>query len=83
MASGLSLSEMGSEGGCWRKVVAAGGGGATLGPASGGRGASWATVAVGVMGETGGRSEVGEPGRVAEAASPTAVSTSSAGMSAG
>jgi hypothetical protein len=73
MASGFSLSEMGTEGGCCLKVVGAGAGaGAGAGRGGGSlrgresersRGASWATVVVGVMGETGGRSEVGDSER--------------------
>lgn len=67
MASGFSLSEMGTEGGCCLKVVGAGagrGGGSLRGRESErSMGASWATVAVGVMGDTGGRSEVGDSER--------------------
>jgi hypothetical protein len=52
--SGLSLSEMATDGGCCLKV--AGGGGAGRGCASvRSTGASWATEALGVMGDTGGR----------------------------
>jgi hypothetical protein len=92
MASGFSLSEMGSEGGCCLKAV--GGGGALRGRGSErSMGASWATVAVGVMGETGGRSDVGDSERFCECAEVDEaplddagrrlVSTSSAGMAAG
>lgn len=100
MASGFSLSEMGTEGGCCLNVAGAGadagaggGGGALRGRESErSMGASWATVAVGVMGETGGRSEVGDSERFWEApevdeapleeAGRRFVSTSSAGMAA-
>lgn len=54
MASGFSLSEMGSEVGCCMKVAVGGGtmrGGASVRAT----GASWAAVTVGVMGDTGGR----------------------------
>lgn len=95
MASGFSLSEMGTEGGCCLKAVGAGGGGGALRGRESERsmGASWATVAVGVMGDTGGRSEVGDSERFWEApevdeaplddAGRRFVSTSSAGMAAG
>lgn len=69
MASGFSLSDMGTEGGCCLKVVGAGAGAGRGGGSLRGResersmGASWATAAVGVMGETGGRSEVGDSER--------------------
>jgi hypothetical protein len=54
IASGFSLSEMATEGGCWMKVAT--GGGAGRGRASvRATGASWAADAVGVMGDTGGR----------------------------
>ena len=100
MASGFSLSEMGTEGGCCLKVVGAGaraGAGGGGGRVRGGEsersmGASWATVAVGVMGDTGGRSEVGDSERFSEApevdeapleeAGRRSVLTSSAGMAA-
>lgn len=54
MASGFSLSDMATEGGCWRKV-ATGGGAGREGASVRSIGASWATEAVGVMGDTGGR----------------------------
>lgn len=54
MASGFSLSDMGTEGGCCRNVAVWGG--TTRGRASvRSTGASWAAATVGVMGETGGR----------------------------
>jgi hypothetical protein len=107
MASGFSLSEMGTEGGCFMNAVGAGtgagadagagGAGAFRGGASlrgrsrtsgrsAGTGASCATVAVGVMGDTGGRSEVGDSERFdvvevsLEDAGRKSVFTSSAGM---
>lgn len=57
IASGFSLSEMGTEGGCCLKVAAGGGcGGATRGRVSAGSGrASCAAATVGVIGDTGGR----------------------------
>ena len=62
---------MGTEGGCCLKVVGAGagrGGGSLRGRDSErSMGASWACVAVGVMGETGGRSDVGDSERFCEA----------------
>lgn len=97
MASGFSLSEIGTDGGCCLKVVGAGGGGGGGGALRGrdserSMGASWATVAVGVMGETGGRSEVGDSERFCEApevdeasledGGRKSVLTSSAGISA-
>jgi hypothetical protein len=71
IASGFSLSFIGTGGGCGRKV-AVGGGTARVRDGECCRGAaSWATVAVGVMGDTGGRSGSSD---VEE------VSTKSAGM---
>lgn len=57
IASGFSLSDMGTEGGCCMKVADGGGcGGATRGRASWGSGrASCAAATVGVIGDTGGR----------------------------
>lgn len=91
MASGLSDSEMATEGGCGVKVAV--GGGAGRGRASlRSTGASWAAVAVGVRGDTGGRSGVGDLERWAEwwerveasldEAGRVLVSTRSAGMAA-
>lgn len=92
MASGFSLSDMGTEGGCCLKVAADGG--TTRGWLSVlGTGASCATVAVGVMGDTGGRfgevdserfrerSDVVEAS-LEEAGRVVLVSTRSAGMAA-
>lgn len=92
MASGFSLSDIGTEGGCCLKVAF--GGGTTRGRASVlGTGASCATVAVGVMGDTGGRfgdadserlrerSDVDEAS-LEEAGRVELVSTRSAGMAA-
>jgi hypothetical protein len=53
MTSGLSLSARATDGGWVRKV--AGGGGAGRGGSVRSTGASWATEALGVMGDTGGR----------------------------
>lgn len=87
MASGFSLSEMATDGGWLMKVAA--GGGTTRGRSMG---ASCATVAVGVMGDTGGRSGETEPDRLREwsetvealldEAGRIEVSTRSAGMAA-
>ena len=66
MASGLSVSDMATEGGCGRKMAV--GGGTWRGRASAGSAvASWATEAVGVMGDTGGRSGEAEVEAEAEA----------------
>lgn len=55
IASGFSLSDMGSDGGCWRNA-ATGGGRTCFSDAEGsGRGASFAGAVVGVRGDTGGR----------------------------
>lgn len=91
MASGLSVSEMATEGGCGVKVAVGGGAGRGRGSLRS-TGASWATVAVGVRGDTGGRSGVGDFERLAEwwerveasldEAGRVLVSTRSAGMAA-
>lgn len=94
MTSGLSLSAMATEGGCWVKVAT--GGGAGRGCASvRSMGASWATEALGVMGDTGGRfgdadaerlrerSETDEDEASLDEAGRGFVSTRSAGMAAG
>lgn len=112
MASGFSLSEIGTEDGCFLNgvgFIAGTGAGADAGAGAGAvavrggaslrgceesvrsMGASCATVAVGVMGETGGRSEVGDSERFCEAPDvddaslddvPKSVFTNSAGMAA-
>lgn len=92
MASGLSDSDMATEGGCGLNVAV--GGGAGRGRASvRSTGASWAAEAVGVRGDTGGRSGVGDFERLPEWCEPVEasldeggralVSTRSAGMAAG
>jgi len=53
MTSGLSLSDMATEGGCCLNVATGGGGG--RGSSVRSTVASWATEALGVMGDTGGR----------------------------
>jgi len=90
MASGFSLSDMATEGGCCLKVAT--GGGAGRGGAVRSTGASWAMEALGVMGDTGGRfgeadsdrlrdrSEVEEASLDEAGRAP--VSTRSAGMTA-
>lgn len=91
MTSGFSLSDMATDCGCWRKVAT--GGGAGRGCASvRSIGASWATEALGVMGDTGGRfgdadsERLRERSEVDEASLDEAgrgfVSTRSAGMTA-
>lgn len=65
MASGFSLSAMETEGG-WRMKVAAGGGAGRGRGSVGSTVASWAMVAVGVMGDTGGRSGEAESECLAE-----------------
>jgi hypothetical protein len=52
--SGLSLSDMATDGGCWAKVATGAGGGRACASVRS-KGASWATDALGVMGDTGGR----------------------------
>lgn len=82
MASGFSLSDMATEGGCGLKVAVGGGAGRGRGSACS-TAASWATEAVGVMGDTGGRS--GEADSVEaslDEAGRAFVSTRSAGMAA-
>jgi len=91
MASGFSLSDMATEGGCCLKVAT--GAGAGRGCASvRSTGASWATEALGVMGDTGGRFGDADSERFRERsdddeasldeAGRASVSTSSAGMAA-
>lgn len=55
IASGFSLSDIGTEGGCWRKVVA-GGGRTCFCDSEGSSGARRAAAVVGVRGDTGGLS---------------------------
>lgn len=94
MTSGFSLSDMATEGGCWVKVAT--GGGAGRGSASvRSMGASCATEALGVMGDTGGRLGDADSERLRERAETDDdeasldeagrgfVSTRSAGMAAG
>jgi hypothetical protein len=89
IASGFSLSDMATEGGCGLKVAV--GGGAGRGRASvRSTGANWAAEAVGVRGDTGGRSGVGDLERLPECSEAVeasleetgrgVVSTRSAGM---
>jgi len=89
MASGFSLSDMATDGGCGLKVAV--GGGAGRGRASvRSTGANWAAEAVGVRGDTGGRSGVGDLERAPECSEAVEasledtgrafVSTRSAGM---
>jgi hypothetical protein len=78
MTSGLSLSDMATEGGCWVKVAR--GGGAGQGGASvRSTGASWATEALGVMGDTGGRLGDADSERLREAGEAVDVSLDEAG----
>ena len=78
MASGFSLSEMATDGGCGLKVAVGGGAGRGRGSVRS-TGASWATDAVGVRGDTGGRSGVGDLERVPECAEATEASLDEAG----
>jgi hypothetical protein len=89
MASGFSLSDIATEGGCGLKVAAGGGAGRGRGSVRS-TGASWAAEAVGVRGDTGGRSGVGDLERLPERSEAVeasleetgrvVVSTRSAGM---
>lgn len=81
MASGFSLSEIGTEAGCCLKVAV--GGGTTRGRASTlGTGASCATVAVGVMGDTGGRLGEADSERLRERSDVVDASLEEAGRAA-
>lgn len=90
MTSGFSLSDMATEGGCCLNVAT--GGGAGRGGSVRSTAASWATEALGVMGDTGGRfgdadsDRLRERSEVDEASLEEAgrgfVSTRSAGMAA-
>jgi hypothetical protein len=55
IASGFSLSDIGTDGGCWRKAATGGGRTWFAAPEGSGRGASFAGAVVGVRGDTGGR----------------------------
>jgi hypothetical protein len=91
MASGLSVSDMATEGGWGLKVAVGGGAGRGRGSVRS-TGASWAAEAVGVRGDTGGRSGVGDLERLPECSEAVeasldetgrvVVSTRSAGMAA-
>lgn len=81
MASGFSLSAMATDGGCWRKVAT--GGGAGRGRVSVcSSGASWAMVAVGVMGDTGGRLGEADSERFRECAEDDEAALDEAGRAA-